>query len=50
MPKNTAAIASIRALCSLGLTGELLIPALLEALHQVIPSARNLFDYRAFRK
>jgi DNA-binding CsgD family transcriptional regulator len=45
MPKNTAAIASIRALCSLGLTGELLIPALLEALHQVIPSARNLFDW-----
>jgi DNA-binding CsgD family transcriptional regulator len=32
-------------LCSLGLPGELLIPALLEALHGVIPSARNLFDW-----
>lgn len=43
--KNAAAIAYIRELCALGLTGELLIPALLEALHRVIPSARNLFDW-----
>jgi hypothetical protein len=43
--KNAAAIASVRELCSLGLAGELLIPALLEALHRVIPSARNLFDW-----
>lgn len=43
--KHTAAVAYIRELCSLGLTGELLIPALLEALHRVIPSARNLFDW-----
>lgn len=43
--KNAAATAYIRELCSLGMTGELLIPALLEALHRVIPSARNLFDW-----
>ncbi len=45
MVKNAAAVASIRELCRLGLGGELLIPALLEALHRVIPSARNLFDW-----
>lgn len=45
MIKNAAAIASIRELCRLGLSGELLIPALLEAMHRVIPSARNLFDW-----
>ena len=43
--KNATATAYIRELCSLGLAGELLIPALLEALHRVIPSARNLFDW-----
>jgi DNA-binding CsgD family transcriptional regulator len=43
--KNAAATAHIRELCSLGLASELLIPALLEALHRVIPSARNLFDW-----
>lgn len=43
--KNSNAIAAIRELCSLGLAGELLIPALLEALHRVIPSSRNLFDW-----
>jgi|CXWL01.1.fsa_nt_gi DNA-binding CsgD family transcriptional regulator len=43
--KNSAATAYVRELCSLGLAGELLIPALLEALHRVIPSARNLFDW-----
>ena len=32
--KNAAATAHIRELCSLGLAGELLIPALLEALHR----------------
>lgn len=42
---NKRATASIRELCSLGLTAELLIPSLLEALHRVIPSARNLFDW-----
>lgn len=43
--KNAAATAYIRELCSLGLASELLVPALLEALHRVIPSARNLFDW-----
>jgi hypothetical protein len=43
--KNAAATACIRELCALGLAGELLIPALLEALHRAIPSARNLFDW-----
>ncbi len=43
--KNAAAIAYIRELCSLGLAGELLIPSVLEAMHRVIPSARNLFDW-----
>lgn len=45
MGKNASAVAAIRELCQLGLAGELLIPALLEALHRVIPSARNLFDW-----
>lgn len=43
--KSAAATAYIRELCALGLAGELLIPAVLEALHRVIPSARNLFDW-----
>jgi DNA-binding CsgD family transcriptional regulator len=43
--KHAHRIARIRALCSLGLPGEQLIPALLEALHGVIPSSRNLFDW-----
>jgi DNA-binding CsgD family transcriptional regulator len=43
--KQAPAIASIRSLCSLGLPGEQLIPALLEALHRYIPSSRNLFDW-----
>ncbi|QJR10845.1 hypothetical protein DSM104443_01915 [Usitatibacter rugosus] len=43
--KPSAAIASIRSLCSLGLPGEQLVPALLEALHRHIPSSRNLFDW-----
>lgn len=38
-------IATIRTLCTLGLPGEQLIPALLEAIHGIIPSARNLFDW-----
>jgi DNA-binding CsgD family transcriptional regulator len=43
--KQSAVVANIRALCSLGLPGEQLVPALLEALHQAIPSSRNLFDW-----
>lgn len=43
--KRAADIASIRSLCALGLPSEQLIPAILDALHQIIPSARNLFDW-----
>ncbi|HRE14989.1 MAG TPA: helix-turn-helix transcriptional regulator [Usitatibacteraceae bacterium] len=43
--KQAANLAAIRALCGLGLPGEQLIPALLEALHRAIPSSRNLFDW-----
>ena len=43
--KQSQGIAGIRALCALGLPGEQLVPALLEALHRTIPSARNLFDW-----
>jgi len=37
--------AALRALCALGLHAEVLVPAVLEALHKVVPSARNLFDW-----
>ena len=43
--KHAQAIAAVRDLCSLGLSSELFVPALLEALHGVIPSSRNLFDW-----
>ena len=43
--KQSARIASIRALAGLGLPGEQFVPALLEALHHAIPSSRNLFDW-----
>ena len=38
-------MAAIHVLCSSGWPGEVFIPSLLEALHGVIPSARNLFDW-----
>lgn len=43
--KHANAVAGIRSLCTLGLPGEQLIPALLEALHRFVPSSRNLFDW-----
>jgi len=43
--KRATDIANIRSLCALGLPGEQLIPAILEALHEIIPSACNLFDW-----
>lgn len=43
IPKR--AIAAIYALCSSGWPAEVFVPALLEALHSVIPSSRNLFDW-----
>lgn len=43
VPKR--AVAAVQALCRAGWPSEVLIPSLLEALHGVIPSARNLFDW-----
>src|SRR5262245_41549648 len=43
--KHAQAIAAVRDLCSLGLPSALFVPALLEAMHAVIPSSRNLFDW-----
>jgi DNA-binding CsgD family transcriptional regulator len=43
--KTTRSVAALTALCGLKLHAEVLVPAFLEALHQVIPSARNLFDW-----
>jgi DNA-binding CsgD family transcriptional regulator len=42
-PKRS--IAALRALCALKLHPEVLIPAVLEALHGLVPSYRNLFDW-----
>jgi len=39
------AAAALRALCRLGLPAEQLVPALLESLHDLVPSYRNLFDW-----
>ena len=41
----TRAIAALRTLCSLQLHPEALVPALLEALHTLVPSQRSLFDW-----
>ena len=38
-------LAGIRELCALGLPTQTLVPAVLEALHRVVPSSRNLFDW-----
>jgi DNA-binding CsgD family transcriptional regulator len=43
--KRAADLARLRTLASMGLTAEVFIPALLEALHDIIPSDRNLFDW-----
>ena len=43
--KHARAIATVGELCSLSLPSEVFVPALLEAMHAVIPSARNLFDW-----
>lgn len=42
-PRRT--VLALRALCRLGLHTEVLVPAVLEALHEVVPSHRNLFDW-----
>lgn len=41
--KNAVAFAYIRQLCSLGLGGEVIMPVLCTAIHQVIPSYANTF-------
>ncbi len=38
-------LAALRALCLQGLGDAVLVPALLEALHALVPSHRNLFDW-----
>jgi DNA-binding CsgD family transcriptional regulator len=43
--KPARAIAALRTLCALQLHPEVLVPALLEALHALVPSQRNLFDW-----
>jgi DNA-binding CsgD family transcriptional regulator len=43
--KMSAGLARLRALCNAGLNGEMFIPAALEALHAIVPSYRNLFDW-----
>jgi DNA-binding CsgD family transcriptional regulator len=43
--KPAQALSAVRALCGLGLHAEVLVPAVLEALHHVVPSYRNLFDW-----
>lgn len=43
--KPARAIAALRTLCALQLHPEVLVPALLEALHTLVPSQRNLFDW-----
>lgn len=42
---SSRSLAALRALCQLGLHAEVLVPAVLEALHDVVPSYRNLFDW-----
>jgi DNA-binding CsgD family transcriptional regulator len=43
--KYTAAVAHIRQLCCLGLGGQVIMPALLQALHWIIPSRSNVFTW-----
>ena len=42
---TTATLSALRALCQQGLGDGVLVPALLEALHALVPSHRNLFDW-----
>jgi DNA-binding CsgD family transcriptional regulator len=43
--KHSHELAQLRELCSLPLPAELLMPELLAALHRLVPSQRNLFDW-----
>lgn len=44
MNRSSRATAAIRELCGLGLPEDSLVPALLESLHELVPSSRNLLD------
>jgi DNA-binding CsgD family transcriptional regulator len=43
--KHSAGLSALRALCQAGLPPEAFVPAALDALHEVVPSYRNLFDW-----
>lgn len=43
--KHSVGLSSLRALSRSGLSAESFIPAALEALHNIVPSFRNLFDW-----
>lgn len=43
--KQSAAVAYVRQLCSLGMGGKLIMPELIRAFHDVIPSHLNVFFY-----
>lgn len=45
MPSPASTLAALRALCRQGLGADTLVPAMLEGLHAVVPSQRNLFDF-----
>jgi len=45
MQKRSRALHKLRDLASLELPGPLLLPAFLQALHELVPSQRNLFDW-----
>ena len=43
--KKSRSLLALHELCGLGLHAEVLVPAVLEALHDAVPSYRNLFDW-----
>jgi DNA-binding CsgD family transcriptional regulator len=43
--KLSPGLSALRALCQAGLPAEAFVPAALEALHSIVPSYRNLFDW-----
>lgn len=45
MSKRAAELARLRALGAMGLAAETVVPALLEALHAIVPSSRNRFGW-----
>jgi DNA-binding CsgD family transcriptional regulator len=43
--RHARSLHTLQTLCGLGLHPEVLVPAFLEALHELVPSSRNLFDW-----